>query len=154
MTDSAILFVIISLSVISLWAVLVFWGMSAREVVGYFKKNSKIFSGIKFAIIFSLFFAAVGYISGCSTSSGTYLNSATVYSGIDYSVARPSPQCTSEGVDDRSTSNLGLKVNLFSTTDGKSKTNLKYTHHSCAFNPDQNLYDAVGIEFEYEFWNR
>tara|TARA_R110002153_G_scaffold252016_1_gene409685 strand:- start:1556 stop:2020 length:465 start_codon:yes stop_codon:yes gene_type:complete len=154
MTDSAALFVGISITVIALWIALVFRGVPIGNVIDYFKKNSKIFSGIKFAIIFSIFFVAVGYISGCSTSSGTYLNSATVYSGIDYSLVRPSPQCTSEGVDDRSTSNLGLKVNLFTSTDRKYKTNLKYTHHSCAFNPDQNLYDAVGIEFEYGFWER
>ena len=35
---------------------------------------------------------------------------------------------------------------LAQTKDGK------YTHHSCALNPDRNSYDALGVELEWCVW--
>lgn len=91
---------------------------------------------------------------GCApvaTQYGSFNNGATTYAGLDYT-NKVSPQCESLGPDDHTTSNLGLRWYMWESTDGKFMANLKYTHHSCAFNPDDKFYDAPGIELEYKLW--
>ena len=55
-------------------------------------------------------------------------------------------------IDDQTTSNVGLKYHLFESLDERFKTNIKYTHHSCAFYVDDQQYDAFGLELEYKLW--
>lgn len=89
-------------------------------------------------------------LTGCS---GKYMNDATAYAGLDHTMSQ-SPQCVVNDTDDRFTSNLGLKLNLFESNDAKFRVNSKYTHHSCAFGGDRNSYDAAGVELEYKMWSR
>lgn len=90
-------------------------------------------------------------MTGCTT--GTYLKRGDIFVGID-NASVTSPQCFKEGINNKLTSNLGAKLNLYTTEDNKMKTNLKYTHHSCVYNRDRNLYDAFGLELEYQLFNR
>lgn len=84
---------------------------------------------------------------------GTFFNDASVFMGIDRT-KRISPQCHSGGHDDRSTSNMGFRVNVWQSPSKNVRFNLMYTHHSCALNPDRNSYDAIGAQVEWFIWNR
>ena len=140
---------------LSLLVVLAAWlAFSLREesLTEYFRTRTGlgILKGIAMAVCFSGVFALVGMISGCS---GTYLNSASVFTGMDYT-NKVSPMCKDEGPDSHTTSNLGLKGNLYKSQDKSYNLSGKYTHHSCAFSPDAKSYDAVGIELEYVFMGK
>lgn len=124
------------------------WSLKGQSIKVYFgtKTGQGILKGIVIAVVFGLVFVLIG-------CTGTYFNDASVYTGLDYT-AEQSPQCRSFGADDKTTSNLGLKLNLYESEDESFRTNAKYTHHSCAFNPDKANYDAIGIELEYKFYSR
>ncbi len=136
------------LSLIGLVVVWLLWSLKGQSIKAYFstKTGKGILKGIVAAIAFALVFTLIG-------CTGTYLNDASVYTGLDYTRGQ-SPQCGSSGIDDKTTSNLGLRLNLYESEDETFRTNAKYTHHSCAFNPDKDNYDAVGIELEYKFYSR
>lgn len=121
--------------------------------IEYFKTKTglEILKGIVIALSFSIILGLVSLLTGCT---GTYFNEASVYAGIDQSKRPVSPQCISGSVDSRATSNLGFKINAYQSEDKTFKSNLKYTHHSCAFGEDRNTYDAIGGELEYKFWSR
>jgi uncharacterized membrane protein (DUF485 family) len=83
-----------------------------------------------------------------------YLNYVEVYLGIDYTKGT-SPQCKEGGVDDRGTSNLGVRVNLIEWQRMPLVLNQKLTHHSCVLGKDTNGYDAFfGVELVYTPWRR
>lgn len=84
---------------------------------------------------------------------GTWFNDASVFMGIDRT-KKISPQCQSGAYDDRSTSNMGFRLNVWQSPSRNIRLNSKYTHHSCALNPDRNSYDALGVELEWYIWNR
>ena len=79
------------------------------------------------------------------------LHEGSVFLGMDHT-KNASPMCSGAGVDDRWTSNLGLRVGVFETPDKKFNVASKYTHHSCAYGVDSSSYDALGIELEYKLW--
>lgn len=87
------------------------------------------------------------------TIPGTFFNDASVFMGIDRT-KKISPQCHAGGYDDRSTSNMGFRVNVWQSPSKNVRFNLMYTHHSCALNPDRNSYDAIGAQVEWFIWNR
>lgn len=78
-----------------------------------------------------------------------YLSSAELFVGLD-NTRKISPMCTTGVNSDKLTSNVGLKASIISTA--VSSVNLKYTHHSCAVNPDNKSYDALGVEVTYKLW--
>lgn len=84
---------------------------------------------------------------------GTWFADAGVFMGLDRTKG-VSPQCVAGGYDDRSTSNMGVRLNVWESPSRLVRVNAKYTHHSCALNPDRNGYDGVGIEVEWRIWNR
>lgn len=84
---------------------------------------------------------------------GTWFNDATLYMGLDHP-RKQSPQCVGGGMDDRSTSNMGLRLNMWESTNERVRVNTKYTHHSCALNQDRNTVDAIGLEVEIKLWCR
>ncbi len=81
-----------------------------------------------------------------------YFQYGEVYGGLDQTFKSPSPQCQSRGSDPKTTSNLGFRVNLLQSYDNKVSLDTKYTHHSCAFSPDRNTYDALGLELNWRIW--
>lgn len=97
-------------------------------------------------------------IAGASTlfaskAKADWFQDGSVYFGLDHTKGT-SPQCVTGEGNDKATSNLGLRFNIYESPDHRFRFNTKYTHHSCAFSSDRNGYDAVGIEFEYKFWSR
>ena len=102
------------------------------------KERKSIAVGI---VVCLLIVGIVGLLGGCS--------GASMYAGLDQTF-KQSPQCVAGGSDDRITSNIGFKGWHEVTEDVVVYS--KYTHHSCAFSPDRNSYDAVGAGVEYRFW--
>lgn len=73
------------------------------------------------------------------------------YIGLDHT-SNLSPQCEPGGNNDKWTSHGGFRANIIQTSDQVVAFNVKYTHHSCAFNEDRNLYDGVGAELVLRLW--
>lgn len=71
-----------------------------------------------------------------------------VYAGLDYT-KNQSPQCENNSIDDRVTSNIGVRQHIYAWGDVNLVGN--YTHHSCAIGADRNTYDAVGLQVEWRF---
>lgn len=107
-----------------------------------------ILKGIVLATVFCVGMAAIGM-----ANAGTMFNDASVYFGLDHT-KKLSPMCENEGPDSRTTSNIGLKLNIYRSDDQRFSVGSKYTHHSCAFSPDAKSYDALGFIVEYKFWQR
>ena len=122
---------------------------SGLSPIEYFKTHTGL--GILKGVLIAVVVMGVAvFLGGCS---GNYLNDASAYAGIE-ATKDVSPQCENTGIDPHGTSNLGFKLNLYQSDDGRFRTNAKYTHHSCALSPDRNTYDAVGMELEYKIWQR
>lgn len=146
---SLIEFIVVLLALLSAWLLVALRGQDIKE---YFltKDGKGILRGIVLAVAFAVGLAVLFSIVGCS---GTYIKDASVYAGLDHT-KNLSPQCEATGADDRATSNLGVRVNIYESADERFRTNAKYTHHSCAFSPDDLQYDALGVELEYKLWER
>lgn len=86
-----------------------------------------------------------------SKANAVWLNDASVYAGIDYT-KKLSPMCDPNPVDSNGTSNLGVRLNIWQR--GNIRVNSKYTHHSCVLGADNQQYDAIGIEVEWQVWKR
>lgn len=86
-----------------------------------------------------------------AAAEGVWFKYAEIFVGLDY-VKDNSPMCEKRGPNYRATSNGGAKINVFESADGKFSFNTKYTHHSCAFSPDSETYDAIGVEAVYRFY--
>lgn len=149
MNISVLEFVGVLIALLAIWLL---WSLRGRNIKDYFstRDGKGVLKGIVLAVTFAVGLALLFGLTGCS---GTYLNDASVYAGLDYT-KKESPQCESGGPDSHSTSNLGVRVNLYQSEDERFRTNAKYTHHSCAFSPDDASYDAAGIELEYKLWQR
>ena len=83
-----------------------------------------------------------------SDMEGSYFNFTSVFIGIDHT-PRVSPQCVEGGTDDKLTSNLGLRQNIWQSSNKIHDVTFKYTHHSCVFSKDRNGYDGFGIEYNW-----
>lgn len=145
--SSSVQFVI---AIIGLLLLVMIWRLGGLNWLDYFKTKTGlgILKGIVLAVLFAVVLALA---TGCS--GGSYLNDASVFAGLDMT-KKPSPSCEEGTHDDQTTSNLGLRGNLYQSADERFRTNLKYTHHSCALSPDAAQYDAVGLELEYKLWSR
>lgn len=142
---SSITFFIISVVALAVASVLIY----VKSPATYFKtdEGKGVAAGIGLAVALSI--GAVLLFPN-KVSALEYLKEVEVYVGLDRT-SKISPMCTAGPNSDRLTSNLGIKVSLLSSDDERAAVNLKYTHHSCAFNPDYHSYDAPGIEVVYKF---
>ena len=152
MNNSITEFVLTTLLLLAVVTIYAFWGKGWPYVKSYFASDAGkgVLKGIILATGSVTLLAILSTVVGCS---GTYLNEASVYAGLD-STKNISPQCEAEGPNDRLTSNLGARVNLYESEDGRFSNNLQYTHHSCAFNIDATGYDAYGFQLDYKIWNK
>jgi hypothetical protein len=125
---------------------------SVDAMKAYFKtpEGKKVAGGIIGFVLFGVLTALVSQ-AFAEEPDFQYLSYGKVYIGLDVP-REQSPQCKSGLYNDRITSNGGIVINLVQSRDRRFETNFKYTHHSCAFNSDQNGYDAVGISLEYKLW--
>lgn len=135
--------------ILVVWMLIAFRKTSIKD---YFKsKDGKgAAGGIIKAVLFAAVMGCIVFLTGCN---GSYINDASVYAGLERT-NKLSPMCEDRGPDNRTTSNLGAKLNIYESRDGRFRTNANYTHHSCAFSPDDKSYDAVGFVAEYKFWQR
>lgn len=154
--SSAGLFIGISFLFILSYILITF--KSVKEAKRYFKtsEGQQALAGIlKFTfVVFIIAGISLMYSRNTEANSlGTWFAYGEVFAGIDKTLDN-SPQCKRGGVDDRSTSHGGVRLNIFETHDTFFATNIKYTHHSCAFNVDTETYDGIGLEFTYRFFQR
>lgn len=119
----------------------------------YFKTKTGlgVLKGIVLAITFGVLLALAPVMF--AAERGTFFKDASAFLGLDHT-KKVSPQCEPGGVDDRWTSNMGLRLNVYESSDQRFRANAKYTHHSCMLGEDADGYDAIGIELEYKFWDR
>lgn len=148
--------------VVAVVMVLLIWKVGPKNLVPYFKtKEGKgVARGIVLAPLVIVGIAVVGYFLLPKAHAepslkvpGTWFNDASVFMGIDHT-KKLSPMCQAGGYDERSTSNMGAKLNVWQSPSGNVRFNTLYTHHSCALNPDNRSYDAVGVQVEWKFWQR
>lgn len=123
-----------------------------REWKDYFT-GTKTGLGILKGIVIAIGVAVVIAFSSAVFADGRYFNYASVLMGLDYT-KKLSPMCERNDIDDRWTSNLGFRLNIYESDDERFQVNSKYTHHSCMLGVDDKSYDAAGIELEYRFYNR
>lgn len=161
-------FLVLAIVLVIVFALLM-WKVGPKGLRPYFstKEGKGILKGIVLSpiviAVIALLLALLGslmpakaHAEGLDLSPrtyGTFFNDASVFMGIDRTKGT-SPQCWDGGVDARSTSNLGARLNLWQNPSGNVRVNAKYTHHSCALNRDRNGYDALGIELEWYVWRR
>jgi len=152
--NAGLLFVIVALGLFVAWFAWRFKGVPLYLIKGYFlsEDGKNILRGIGVVIVIAVLLGLSGLVVGAEPNT-RYFNWASVYVGMDY-MDKQSPQCKAEGYDDRTTSNVGLKLNVMSAYQGRVTANAKFTHHSCAFNQDRQGYNGYGFEVEYRFWNR
>lgn len=86
-------------------------------------------------------------------AAGEWFTDADLYFGIDHT-KKLSPQCESRGPNSHLTSNLGFRGTIYRTKDRTAWLGWQYTHHSCAFSPDRESYDAFGITLTKRLWAR
>ena len=141
----------ITLFIVGMIAIVVVWGgISLRNVniIDYFKTRDGL--GILKGIVLAVCFAMVlGVSSKVLADEDGWFKKGEVYAGMDYT-QRTSPMCTRGGIDDRTTSNLGVEVEVYRK--GNFSIGTRYTHHSCAFGPDDDGYDGVGIQVRFRLW--
>ena len=125
------------------------------DIITYLKNDLGIVKGI---VLFILFGLGLVFVSNAFSQEVSPLDKefdyfvfGKVYIGLDQTFDR-SPQCDPGPASDSLTSNGGFIVNLMKSRDTKMEFNLKYTHHSCAFNGDRESYDAAGLVVEYRIW--
>lgn len=112
-------------------------------------KKTPVWQGVAVILIVPIIFAGILYVGNAQAADTKYMSGAKVFVGID-NTSSASPFCQGNGINDRLTSNLGFVQNLIE--DDKVNIGLKYTHHSCALNPDKNAYDSIGIVIEWKIW--
>mgnify|MGYP003406011861 CR=1 FL=1 len=142
---SIILFTV-SILVITTLSILIF----VKSPLTYFKtKEGKgVATGVILAVFISL---GIAFLFSPKAEALEYFESGEVFVGLDYT-QKISPMCDAGVNDDKLTSNLGLKASLITSDDHQTVVSAKYTHHSCAVNPDNKSYDAVGIEVKRILW--
>lgn len=122
-----------------------------KDAVEWFKDHPNVLKGI---VLFCGAGIVIGLLTGCSAfpRSGEVelFPRGEVFLGVDYPFNRTSPQCEPDGPSDKWTSNGGVRV-VIAEYDRLSFGG-KYTHHSCAFNEDRELYDALGAEAILRLW--
>jgi hypothetical protein len=127
-------------------------GFSYLALRNYIKKveNKTVLQavgGIMAAMIAAAFF--VFMIGQVVAEEGKWLNSGSVFIGIDYN-NKGSVFCQDNGVSNEMNSNLGANIEVYTYGDHTLSGN--YTHHSCAINPDVNTYDALGFKYEWRIF--
>lgn len=109
-------------------------------------KKGIVMSIVGFTLAVSVLF--LFYSNNANADDLKYFNGTTVFYGLDNTM-KVSPQCVQNDVDDRLTSNFGIRQNALEYKD--IRIGGQYTHHSCAIGVDDHPYDAIGIMIEWTF---
>lgn len=89
----------------------------------------------------------IGVLTGQKAEAG-WFEYTELYAGVE-STMDVSPMCDQSDIDDRVTSNIGIRQHVYSWRDISLVGN--YTHHSCAVGVDNEGYDALGLQFTWRF---
>lgn len=145
-----LLFVV--LMVADTWRRLDDWSLSAlREYFSKTEGGDGALPGIALAVAVPLLLAlALTFFYSQARAGISYVDHTIIYAGLD-GTAKQSPQCRSDGMNDRLTSNLGVKQHLIGYKDVSIYGS--YTHHSCAVNRDRNSYDGFGLQVQWVIGN-
>lgn len=152
--NQLLLFFSLVFALIAIWLLVVFKG-SVKSIIDYFKTILGL-GAVKSALLAIASIAIISliiFLIPNNANAGTWFNDARVYMGLDYT-RKVSPQCVEDSVDNRGTSNLGFKFNIWESDNKAIRVNSKYTHHSCFIGKDRNGYDGFGIEVEWIPWRR
>ena len=147
-------FIFIGLMVATVLAYMA-WRLRGQSWREYFstKTGLGILRGLVLAPLAIVLLALLLWLLPSSAQAGSWFNDASVFAGLDYT-KKLSPMCERNSTDERGTSNLGLRLNLWESASRRVRVNSKYTHHSCALGEDDRQYDALGIELEWRVWER
>ena len=150
MTNPALQFVVSLVTITVLWGLVVLLHKRVNPIT-YFSSRTGlgILKGIVIAVGVAIVITLIS--SKAQAEEAMWFKDAEIFAGLE-ATQRVSPQCVAGGVDDKTTSNLGMRVNIYSNE--QFQINSKYTHHSCAFGEDDAGYDAFGVELVYKFWSR
>lgn len=144
------LFAISILLVLAL-SMLIYIG-SPRKIYRFFKTSNgaKVLFGVV-AFIFGLGSLVVFslWAQKAEAEELEYFSYAEVFIGVD-NTFKVSPQCFPGENSDKATSNGGVRMSI--VRNKRASVNVKYTHHSCAFNQDRETYDAIGLEATWLLW--
>lgn len=115
----------------------------------YWQREGK--GAVASAMLAIVVIGAIGALLAFSSNAkaGEWFQYTDVYMGIDYT-KNQSPQCRDNSLDDRLTSNLGIRQHVYAFTDNVDLL-ANYTHHSCVVGRDQNGYDGVGVQINWRF---
>ena len=116
--------------------------------VNYLRVNKGVTKGIVVFSVSAVLFALAA-LAFADERRAIWFEDAYVYLGVDRTFD-VSPMCEQTGEDSRATSNGGVRGSIF--TIGEVRVGYRYTHHSCAFNPDRENYDAIGGELSIRLW--
>ena len=111
--------------------------------------KTSLLKGLSVILLVPILFGALLHSCNVEAEEIKWINGASVFVGID-NTSSPSPFCEEIGINDRLTSNIGFVQNIATTNEFNVGT--KYTHHSCALNPDDNAYDSIGIVLEWKLY--
>lgn len=106
-------------------------------------------AGIAMAVVGTILLALAAFWANQAFAEPRWFAYTEVYAGVEATRDR-SPMCDPSRVDDRLTSNLGVRQHLYSVTPSVSLLG-QYLHHSCAVGVDAEGYDALGLQLQWRF---
>lgn len=122
-----------------------------KEMLAYYQRNPeyKDWLGLLWVPTLIMFVAAL--LSGqAQAQSFTYLDFTRVHAGMEIPLEGGATQfCkpSASSVENRQASNLGVTQHLIGWYDVDVVA--AYTHHSCAIDSDQDVYDGVGFHITW-----
>jgi len=142
--------------------VLIYMVVNTRNKLGSFTasinhyrntENGSIFGIILAAVVFPIVVAgaltlAYWGVGKASADDVRYFTHTQIFAGVE-NAQKVSPMCYEGGVNDRLTSNLGVRQHLIGYADVDLYAQV--IHHSCATNSDRFGYDAYGIQATWTF---
>jgi len=122
--------------------------------IEYLRHNPGPLKGIlMFVGGFILLAVAVLGVRHATAADFKYFQYAEAFAGVEWPIVSESYQCARKGPDDKTVSNGGLRVNLFTYRDFLD-ANVKWQHNSCAFNEDWDVRDFIGVELVIPLFDR
>ncbi len=127
---------------------------SFEQAINHYKNTENgTATGIILAVLFPLILAvlltlAYSVIGTAKADEVRYFAHTQIFAGVE-NTQKVSPMCYEGGVNDRLTSNLGVRQHLLGYADVDLYAQV--THHSCATNRDLHGYDAYGVQATWTF---
>lgn len=128
---------------------------SFEQAINHYKntENGSLTGIVLAAVVFPIVMAlgiklAYMFIGEASAEEFRYLQYTQIYAGLEHS-QKLSPACYEGGVNDRLSSNLGLRQHLIGYKDIDVLG--QYHHMSCATNRDREGTDALGLTVTWTF---